>query len=203
MPDNDQELIEGYSQGDPKAFENLYQRYKKRVYVRALGMVRDEEQALDIVQECFIRVSRSVLKLRKRKGFVPWLMRIVTNLCLDYLRKKSRVEVASLGHPGGNPTEGLCCQIGDNSLDPAQILEKTELKEKLWKAISSLPPEYGEVFILKYVVGLSGKETAQIMNCPEGTVRWRLYQAKRILREKMGEEGERLREDKSLLKSNL
>ena len=152
-------------------------------------MVKDREEAQDIVQQCFIRVWEKRGRFRLGSRFSPWLYKIVTNLCLDYLRKRPALKLVSLSEPVGNPGEGLVRQIADKSPHAAQVLAHNELNEKLWEAISSLPQKYKEVFILRCTEKLSCKETAEIIGCPEGTVKRRVYEAKKILKRKMGEQG--------------
>ncbi len=182
---DDAKLVKMYCQGDLKAFESLYQKHRRAVYLRALGMVKDKEDALDVVQECFMRVSKSAVKLRQRRKFRPWLMKIVTNLCLKHLRAKSTVQLVSLSEPSGNHCERLPRQIADESPQPAEVLENSEIKQKLWQAISSLPSKQREVFASRCVEGLSCKETAEAINCSERTVKLRLARAKSAIQEQM------------------
>ena len=185
VPDNDQELIKRYCQGNLEAFEALYQKHRKGVYLRALGIIKDKEEANHIIQECFIQVWKSVPKLRERKKFKPWLYQIVTNLCLDYLRRRPPVELVSLSDPVGNPDEELVRQIGDKSPHPEELLENSESNEKLQEALSFLSLKQGEVFTLRCIEGLSCKDTAKAVNCSERTVKRRLAQAKSIVRKRM------------------
>ncbi len=144
-------------------------------------MVKDKEEALDILQECFVRVSKSVRNLRERKKFKPWLMKIVTNLCLNHLRRRCGVELVSLSEPVRSQGEDLPRQVAGNCPIPSQVLENGEVKEKLWQAISSLAPKELDVFTLRCIEGLSCKETASAVHCSQRTVRYRLAQAKRFI----------------------
>lgn len=185
MKDEDAILVAEFQRGNQAAFDELVNRYKKRVYGIAYRMTNNHEDALDLSQEAFIRVYKSISKFKGRSNFHTWLYRITVNLCINHLRNQSRqrhlpfderIEVA-----GGR---GLVSEWWSN---PRKALENKELQQDLTAAIDSLPPRQRTVFVLRQLEGLSHKEIAAILKCSVGGVKANLFQALRKLRDRLRE----------------
>jgi len=160
------EIIERVKRGDREAYQFIVDRYMKKAYYIALGFVHNPQDALDISQEAFIRAFRKIKRFNTQKSFFPWFYQLMKNLCFDYLRRRG--------------------QRGEVPLDGVQILktekDDREMKEILWKGISSLSLEQREVILLRYFQQFSYQEIAEILERPVGTVMSSLYYAKRHLK---------------------
>ncbi len=162
----------------------LYEQYKRDLYIKALSLLRDRDLAEDMVQDAFIRVSKhldkiNVIKSNKTRSY---LVIIVKNLCIDYLRKKG--ELLSSDY------EVMKNNIQDISDTPEEILLKLNMTEEMTSNLAKLNPSYVEVITLKYYHGLNGKEIAQQLNISEVNVRVRLKRSLSALRRMMEEKEE-------------
>lgn len=166
--------------GDRAAFRVLVERYQGRVFGLALRVLRDEEQARDVVQDAFLKAYGSLDRFEGRSGFYTWLYRIAMNLCLDRKRRERgsrdlRDEEALLEAPAD--PEAVA------SPSPAVALERAELRAQLARAIASLPDEARRTLELREIDGLSYHEIAEALGVPKGTVMSRLHHARRRVRE--------------------
>jgi len=168
------DLIIKVKEGNMNAFRILVDKYKRTVYSLCYQLTRNHADADDLSQETFIRAHDALKKFRMQSSFSTWIRRIAYNNTLNYLKKKKRLREE---YP-----EQLEVSVKD---DPSTDLEKNELSGKLDEALSSLPIEQKAAVELVIQEGLSYKEAAGIQGCPEGTVFWRIYQARRSLKEKM------------------
>lgn len=191
---DDLELVEACKQGDRRAFQVLMQRYQRKVYAVAFGFLRNREDALDVVQESFIKVHRYLGKFEGNSSFYTWLYRIVANLCIDRLRKAKRhrdVEFDDgLRHePGDSATDmsavGLT-QFGD----PADMVKRKEILAAVEASLEHLSDKHRAVIVMRELQGMSYEEMAQAMDCSKGTIMSRLFHARRnmqkLLTERLG-----------------
>lgn len=173
----DGELVQLAVAGDQGAFAQLFERYRERVYRIAYGWCFDSQTALDLVQDVFVKVYRSLDRFRKEASFWTWLCRIAINRCLDFVRKKERTKET----PVEDPQE--LSQAANGSESPVDELELSELKGALTGAIDALSPEARSAFILRFFDNLSYKEIAAALDCSIGTVMSRLFYARQKLRD--------------------
>jgi RNA polymerase sigma-70 factor (ECF subfamily) len=164
------ELIELVKKGNREAYHEIVSRYMKKAYYVALSFVHNHQDALDISQEAFIKAFRKIKSFSTQKPFFPWFYKLMKNLCLDHLRRRSRAKEISL--------EGIPVQ--------AEEREDREMKEVLWRGIESLPFEQREVVILRYFQQMSYSEIAEMTEKPIGTVMSSLYYAKKRLKKTIG-----------------
>jgi RNA polymerase sigma-70 factor (ECF subfamily) len=172
--DPDVALIERCRAGDEAAFQALVGRYQKKAFWIAHDMLHDKEEALDIVQEAFVRVFRSLDRFDTSRKFYTWLYRIVSNLCIDALRKAPRQRAISLDTLGDTIPRGG---------SPSDALEKEELGKQIEQILSVMPQKYKLMIVLRDVEGHSCKEIARIAGCSHANVRWRLHKARRLFKE--------------------
>jgi RNA polymerase sigma-70 factor (ECF subfamily) len=167
---SERELIELVKKGSREAYQEIVSRYMKKAYYIALSYVHNHQDALDISQESFIKAFRKIKSFSIQKPFFPWFYKLMKNLCLDHLRRRSRVKEI--------PLEGI------------QVLEKEredrEMKEVLWRGIERLPFEQREIVILRYFQQLTYGEIAEMTEKPVGTVMSSLYYAKKRLKKTIG-----------------
>lgn len=180
----DQKLVELVQQGDKAAFRLLVQRYQRRVYGIAYGMVRNEDDAMDVTQEAFLKVHRYIDRFQGASNFYTWLYRIVVNLCIDFIRKSRKVREVDyddgLSHESGrSQSEGAV--IGAGFRSPLKNLANQELGKELSKALDALSPKHKEVILLREIEGLSYQEIADSLEISVGTVMSRLHHARQNL----------------------
>jgi len=169
----DPELVARAQQRDEAAFHALVARYAKRAYWIAFHLVADEEDALDVAQEAFIRVFRAISSFDPRYKFSTWLYRIVTNLAVDLLRKRGAAKRLSLEEVGD-------LRAGTSS--PREDLERSELRTRVDAVLADLPAKYRAIIVFRDIEGLSSKEIARIVGSTHATVRWRLHRARSLFR---------------------
>ena len=178
---DDTELIERFQRGDTAAFDTLFTRYQKRTYRLVQRFISNREDALDLTQDAFIRAYQGLGDFKSQCQFYSWLYRITVNLCIDFLRKKSRSEV--LLYDSDESGELPMANIPDlRSESPTKALENKELRAHIRKAVRRLPPKQRQIFILRHWDGLSLKDIAAVVGRSDGTVKAHLLHAHRNLR---------------------
>jgi RNA polymerase sigma-70 factor (ECF subfamily) len=183
--EEERRLIEQCKAGDRLAYGVIVEVYKRQAYYTAFGMVGNKEDALDMVQEAFIKAYRNLGKYDPNYRFSTWYFRILTNTCISFLRKKREIPSGSgqdvrEKHRVSNPAS-LC--------DPHRALERKEAARWIRSALAKLKLHLREVVILKDIQGFSYAEIAEITGVPIGTVMSRLHAARRQLREILSPQG--------------
>lgn len=180
----EKELIKKSQKGDIESFEKLISNYQKKVFNIAFGMMHNHDDAYDISQEVFIRVFKSIRKFKGQSSFSTWLYRITTNACLDELRKrKNNKNIISIDQEIQLEDGEVFRQIEDDGPTPELVAERNELREIIREAISKLSDEHKEVIVLRDIQGFSYDDIAEIIKCPQGTVKSRINRARRMLKE--------------------
>jgi RNA polymerase sigma-70 factor (ECF subfamily) len=177
MPETEQHLIQRARQGDQEAFAALVAEHQRYVYNLALRVLKNEEEALDLAQETFVRAWTALPNFRGQSRFRTWLYRIVTNLCYNRLPNLRR----SLNELG----DDTIADIPETDVafaDPAHGLESRELRLYLHRAIDQLEENYRLLISLRYQNELSYEEIAAMLNLPLGTVKTGLFRAREQLR---------------------
>src|SRR6185369_2532857 len=181
----DGELVERARQGDREAFRVLVERYQRKVAALALGMLRNREDALDIVQDTFTKAYQSLDKFKGDSSFYTWVYRIGVNLCIDHQRRESRyVQVTT---DADDPGEDIAPPSAEDLErdQPFEMAQSSEIGTRLVEAINELTPEHRAVILLREVDGLSYEEISQALDCPKGTVMSRLHYARRHLQSRL------------------
>jgi RNA polymerase sigma-70 factor (ECF subfamily) len=159
-------ILEVVQKGDKEAYGMIVKRYMHSAYYIALGLVHNQQDALDVSQDAFIKAFRKIKMFDTSKPFFPWFYRLLRNLCIDHLKGKHRLR--------------------EIPLDDAHVLveekEDRELKETLWKGIEKLPFEQREIVILRYFRQYTYAEIAELIGKPIGTVMSSLFYAKKKLK---------------------
>lgn len=177
----DAELVALAKVGDQLAFRHLVERYQKRVFSVAFGVLKNEEDALDVTQEAFVKVHRYIGRFHGTSSFYTWLYRIVVNLCIDHVRKSSRVGMvdyddATDHHSGTDTSAGRFAGVPAPS--PTDELRRKELGAELMRALDGLSHKHRQVIVLREVEGLSYKDIADVLGVSVGTVMSRLHHAR-------------------------
>ena len=172
--------VESVLGGDVNAFETLVLSYEKNVYNLALRMVKNPEDASDMAQEAFIRAYNSPASFRGESKFYVWLYRIVSNVCLDFLRSRSRHPTVSLSveNDEGEETE---LDIPDESQSPEALLERRLTRDSVRRGLDALSEEYRQILLLREIQGLSYDEIAETLSMELGTVKSRIFRARKKL----------------------
>ncbi len=181
MAVSDGELIEKFNNKNKEAFEELIQRYQHKVYNTTFRMLGNHEDALDMAQEAFIRVYKSLANFKQNSSFSTWLFRITTNICRDELRKRQR-KLKTLSISGGEEKNKIILE-DDEKNNPEKISMSQELSITIQEKVNQLPTEQKMVFVLREFQDLSYQEIADILDISIGTVKSRLSRARKALRE--------------------
>ena len=185
---SEKELVNLLKKGDRDAFNILIEQYQGKVYNIAVGMLNDQEDALDASQEVFINIYRGVGSFKENSSLSTWIYRVCANVCKDFLRKRMRkANVISLD---SKTDDDEPMQIPDDAPTPERISEQTELQRRVREAMDQLSNEYKEVLVLCDIEGLSYEEISKILKIPEGTVKSRINRARQALRKKISENRE-------------
>lgn len=172
--------MEEARRGDAEAFRTLAERHYRKVYAIAMGMVRNADDAMELTQEAFLHLHRSIHGFRFQAKFSTWLYRIVTNLCLDHFRRAGRAPLPML--PPGDEEESPPMQWADPGAEPPdEAAHRSELRGALEWAFTQLSPQHRAVMVLREVEGLSYEEIAESMGSSIGTVMSRLHYARKRL----------------------
>jgi len=175
----DEKLVEAARAGDLGAFEELVARHREKIYARAFSMLRNEDEALDISQEAWVKSWQRLGQFHGESSFGTWATRIVINLCLDQLRKRKRQRSESL--EAMDEEGGVERQLPIVTVNPTERLERGELRKKIDDAMAQLSHEHRTVLVLHEFEEMEYKEIAQAMDCSIGTVMSRLFYARRKL----------------------
>jgi len=186
----DDELIREAQKGQRAAFDALVRRYDQSVLRLALHMLGNEQDAQDVHQEAFIKAYRHLGNFRFECSFYTWLYRIVTNLCLDQLRRrKSRREDPATVIDSSGDEMDLLANISDERAmaNPARELERKRMGERIHEALDKLTPRERMVFELKHYQGLKLRTIGEMLNTTEETAKNTLFRATRKLRANLTE----------------
>lgn len=185
MATSDNELVQRAREGDRDAFRELVERYQRKIAALAIGMLRNREDALDVVQETFTKAFQSLDRFKGDSSFYTWVYRIAVNLSIDHQRRDAKMPQVPL-EPADRSVDSeqdlpAFTPESDERDDPFRQTSDTEIREQLSAAISELTPEHRAVILLREVDGLSYEEISHVMDCPKGTVMSRLHYARRQL----------------------
>lgn len=175
---DDKTLVRVAQQGETGAFEELVARHRDKIYARAYSMMRNEEEAVDLSQEAWVKGWQRLVQFQGESSFGTWMTRIVINLCLDQLRKHKRHRTESI--EGMNEESGgVERHMPAMTVNPTERLERGELRERIDRALSQLSYEHRTVLVLHEFEEMEYKEIAKTMGCSIGTIMSRLFYARR------------------------
>lgn len=182
MATDDLTLVQRVRSGDQRAFKQLVERYQRKVYAVAYGMLKDKEEARDVAQEAFVKVYKYLDHFKGDASFYTWLYRITANVCIDVMRRKG---TAKGDHVEFDETQAqdtseanlgaLGSKLGTN---PQKSVLRRELAEKIHEALQQVPEKHREILLLREVEGMSYEDLARTLEIPKGTVMSRLFHAR-------------------------
>ncbi len=173
----DLQLIEASQKGDTKAFDVLVIRYQTRVYKIVARLVKDPNETMDVCQEVFIKAFRALKKFRGDSSFYTWLYRIAINTSKNYLISQGH-RLPSIGFEIIDMERFSAKNGPKENGTPEHILMRDEIEHLVYDTIDHLPQDLRTAIILREIDGLSYDEIANIMHCPVGTVRSRIFRAR-------------------------
>jgi len=175
---DDPALVRAAQAGDMAAFEELVARHRDKIYGRAYSMMRNEEEAVDLSQEAWVKGWQRLKQFQGEASFGTWMTRIVINLCLDQLRKQKRQRTDSI-EAMDEDSGGVERQMPVVTVNPTAGLERAEVRQRIERALSQLSHEHRTVLVLHEFEEMEYKEIAKTMGCSIGTVMSRLFYARR------------------------
>jgi RNA polymerase sigma-70 factor (ECF subfamily) len=175
----EKELVDKARSGDRKAFGALVRSHHRRVWSLAAHMLGNRAEADDVVQEAFLRALRAMDRFDGRSEFGTWIYRIVVNLSLNAIRGRKRTSAVA-------PDDPRLTRVA--SADPARGAEHRGAYERLAAAVDALSPTLRTTLVLVTLQGVGHREAGEILGCSEGTIAWRVHEARRRLREALGDE---------------
>jgi len=178
LPSSDETLARRAQEGNREAFSVLVERYQRGIINLAYRLVGGWDIALDLAQDTFVRAYVSLHTYNSKRRFSPWLYRIATNRCYDYLRHQGHWILVSWEE---DITE--MSWLPDKVGDPVRQLERQDVCHAIEEAIAGLPPRYRTVIVLRYLEGMSYQEIADTLELPMGTVKTQIYRARDLLRQ--------------------
>lgn len=174
-------LVQAARAGEPDAWDRLFRRYQLPLYTFVYELVRHEQSSLDIVQETFINALRHIASLRADDKFASWLFGIAHQRCAQHWRRDGRARRVF------DPSAELPDDAIHADADPAEQLIRQEDEDSILQALDQLPPDQRAVLLLHFLEDFPLAEIADITGVPEGTVKSRLFHAKRNLRQCLSE----------------
>jgi RNA polymerase sigma-70 factor (ECF subfamily) len=182
--EEDRALIAKAQAGDMAAFRKLVERHQRRAFVIALALVRDENDARELVQDAFLRVFKNLAGFQGGSSFFTWLYRIITNLAIDLIRKPGRqandLEEARIDVEEQAESELPFLSHFDGA-DPVDVVRRREIAARLHTALDGLPSYHRAVIVMREIDGLSYDEMASAMGVSKGTIMSRLFHARQKL----------------------
>jgi RNA polymerase sigma-70 factor, ECF subfamily len=180
--EEDSELVRKAQQGDEVAFRKLVERHQRRAFAIAIGLVRDENDAREIVQEAFLRVYRSLERFKGGSSFFTWLYRIVTNLAIDLMRKPARREAELFDNPSvADDADAFSFVSRIDGADPLDMVRRQEIATRIHEALEDLPAYHRSVILMREIEGMSYQQMADAMQVSKGTIMSRLFHARQKL----------------------
>jgi RNA polymerase sigma-70 factor, ECF subfamily len=179
---DDLTLVKRVRGGDQRAFKLLVERYQRKVYAVALGMLKDKEEAMDVSQEAFVKVYKYLDHFKGDASFYTWLYRITVNICIDIIRKRAGAGGEAVEFDETMPMDvseanigALGSRLGTN---PQKSALRRELAEKIQEALAAVPEKHRAILLLREVEGMSYEDLSRTLDIPKGTVMSRLFHAR-------------------------
>jgi len=162
----DHDLVQRIQAGDSDAFRALFDKYHRRAFAVAMGVVKNEDDALDAVQDAFVKVHKNIHKFQGSSSFYTWLYRIVMNVSIDHVRRTSR-------------RKSLALLPRVTNANPGKAALRAELGSAIQAALEELPEHHRAVIVLREIEGMSYEEMAEALQVPKGTIMSRLFHARK------------------------
>ena len=183
--DADLSLVRRVKKGDYRSFDLLVLKYQSRVIALSNKYVHDHHLAEDIAQEAFIKAFKSIHSFREESAFYTWLYRIAANTSKNYLTSKRRKKEYSESEVFSSEDANVDIFDIPGGDSPEEILAANNLREVIFESLSNLPEDIRTAISLREFEGLSYEEISEVLDCPIGTVRSRIFRGREIIQEKI------------------
>ncbi|HYD47455.1 MAG TPA: sigma-70 family RNA polymerase sigma factor [Terriglobales bacterium] len=187
MQRTENDLLEECRRGNRAAFQELVEKYQRRIVSLALGMVHNPDDAMEIAQETFVKAYENIGNFKGESSVYTWLYRIAVNKAIDFRRRQRRQSTVSFDNPRpeheGQTFEETLQE--ERPFGPDQRAQAQQVGERVAEAIDELTPDHKAVILLREVEGLSYEEISRVMHCSKGTVMSRLHYARKRLQKKL------------------
>lgn len=170
--------------GDQKAYRILFENHKQAIFHIIVKIVRNNEEAQDLVQETFIKAFSSLKSYNPTYRFTTWLYKIAANSSIDHIRKR-KIQTFSLDEPVDTRDGQLNVEVADMSYHPGRDLSAKRQNISIGEAIDSLPEKYRQVIVKRHQEDKSYEEIAEFLGVPVGTVKARIFRARELLKKKL------------------
>ncbi|MFH1130035.1 MAG: sigma-70 family RNA polymerase sigma factor [Pseudomonadota bacterium] len=181
MVEDIRKILNSACRGDKEAFGQLVRMYQRRVYLIAFRMTGNHEDANDVAQEAFIRAFRGISSFQGQSDFFTWLYRIVINVSLNHLRSRRRRPVVSLDDVI------LPAELQEKTKDdPGRSLELKQMVKEIGEVLDELPDSMRATVVMVVFDGMPYKDVASVLECSEGTVAWRIFEARKRMLIRLG-----------------
>ena len=181
-------LVLAAKQGDRQAFGTLAQQYQRQCAAVALRLLGNTHDAMELVQDALVKAFKNLDQLEQSDRFGPWLMRIVTNLALNFRRGRSRRQAISLEQPAADSDEGedLRATLAGGALDaPDKPLTSAELGDAISRSINELPEKQRLALVMFAIEKMPQKDVAEVLNCSVEAVKWHVFMARKQLKKSL------------------
>src|SRR5581483_6608201 len=179
---DDLTLVQRVRTGDQRAYKTLVERYQRKVFSVALGMLKDREEARDVAQEAFVKVYKYLDHFKGDASFYTWLYRITVNICIDVLRRRGALKGEQVEFDEQQQMDvseanlgALGTRLGTN---PQKSMLRKELAEKIQAALAEVPEKHRAILLLRELEGMSYEDLSRTLDIPKGTVMSRLFHAR-------------------------
>lgn len=187
MRRNEKRLVAEIKAGDNKAFEELVQKYQKRIYMIAYGILKNESDAYDATQEVFLKVFKYIKNFKENSTLYTWMYKITKNVSIDMYRKKKNLSPTEYQDYHSKNPDVYADTIHHKVVSPLEQAEKNELSVKMAKAMEKLSEDHKKILRLREFDGLSYSEIAELLEISQGTVMSRLHHARNNLKKYLKE----------------
>ena len=180
-------LIKQSKAGNIESFEQLITKHQKRAFNIAYRMLGNPEDANDVTQEALVKAYKGIKNFKGKSSFSTWLYTIVNNACIDFIRKNRKANIVYLDQEYETEEGAYKIQLSNNENTPEQLFEKKAVQKLVHRSIGELDYNYRKIIVLRDIEHFSYREIAQILGCPEGTVKSRISRARNNLKAIIGE----------------
>ncbi len=185
----DQKIIKLCKKNKREGFELLFKKYERYIYSICYSYTYSQQDALDLVQEVFLRIYRNFEKVDEKKPVSPWIKKITVNTCINFKRDiRNKVSELSINSNVDESDRALGKIIPDSELTEDKVMY-FDTKKALEDSIKELPDEIRMAVLLRHINGLSYNEIAELMSCPVGTIKTYLFRGRRLLKESLVKKG--------------
>jgi RNA polymerase sigma-70 factor, ECF subfamily len=181
----DTRLVRLSRSGDRRAFSELVDMYKDKIYYLAYRMLNNVQESEDVVQETFLRVFKNLDRYDEKQKFSTWIYRIATNLSIDQLRKRKAAYSLDAGMAADGEGTDYYSTLASTDPTPESQLILTETQRTIRRAIDQLPEKYKSVVILRYMHDMSLQEISEVLDMPVTTVKTRVHRGREYLRKRL------------------